>query len=105
MATVALKKAEATATNLGNKSNTIWCVKTIDAICHCADGTMTMNVITDVWETRAKFDACDPVLDTVGVNRRYNITIPNGTEMSMTSILAEVKAGMEGEGFTITNEV
>jgi hypothetical protein len=103
--TVALKKAEATATNLGNKSNTVWCVKTIDAICHHSDGTVTANVITDVWETRAKFDACDPTLDTVGVNRRYSITIPDETEMSMTSILAEVKTGMESEGFTITNEV
>lgn len=102
---VAIKKTEATATNLGNKSNTVWCVKTIDQICHHTDGTVTASVITEVWETRAKFDNCDPVLDTVGVNRRYGITIPNGTEMSMTSILAQVKLGMEAEGFTITNEV
>lgn len=105
MATVALKKAEATATNLGNKSNTIWCIKTIDSICHHTDGTVTMSVITDVWESRAKFDSCDPVLDTIGVNRRYDITIPSSTERSCTSELAQLKTAMEAEGFTVTNEV
>lgn len=103
MATIGLKIAEMTATELGNKSNTMWKVRSAEGVGN--DGTdKQINVIFDVYESRAKYDAGDNPLATAGVDHRRTLLLPVATESSETSLHQELKSVLEGEGKTVTEE-
>ena len=103
MATIGLSIAEMTATNLGNKSNTLWKIRSAEGVGN--DGTdKSINIIFDVYESRAKYDAGDNPLMTFE-NQRRTLTLPVATETSKTSLHQALKAVLEAEGKTVTEEV
>lgn len=102
MATIGLKIAEATATNLGNKSNTMWKIRVAEG--QGNDGTnKQIGVIFDVYESRVKYDAGDDPLQTF-VDQRRTVELAIATESSETSLHQELKTILEGEGYTVTEE-
>ena len=104
MATIGLKIAEMTATELGNKANTMWKVRVAEGVGN--DGTdKQINVIFDVYESRAKYDAGENPLATAGVDHRRSLSLPIATESSETTLHQALKVVLEAEGKTVTEEV
>ena len=103
MATIGLTIAEAVPTNLGNATNTMFKIKSVEGAGN--DGTNKfLDIIFDVYESRAKYDAGDSPLQTAGVNHRRQVSLPIATEVSETTLHQALKTILEGEGLTVTEE-
>jgi len=100
MEIIGLQIEDNVATSLGYIANSFIQVQNVNNLKAVEDGN-SIRVSFPLYKSYAKYADGDSPLVTAGWSQVRNVIVPEGTEVSMTSVHEALKALLEEEGLTV----